>query len=247
MSRKPPLPENSGYGITFDRFSALITPRELDKIELTLSRTMPVEASGTFRVALIQYLRFFYDKSVSVSDAMFDRAALTKELRKAARLCRQLEASADRIWRSRDPAVFPFHARFGAISAPSEFAEWQPPHPSGVPFVVMLSEFARAASREADKLDKDKGGPRQATPFDELLVALVRAHRKLASPERDLFRFVVAVTDLIREIEGKLPSAEFKLPKKTETERPLRDRLRKILRLPEFRELTKNPDSESPG
>jgi hypothetical protein len=234
MSQKPPLPDNSGYGVTFEYFSALITPRELDQVELRLSETMQSETSATFRISLIQYLWFFYNKSVPVSGAMFDRAALTKELRNSARLAKQLEASADRIWRSRDHEILALQSRFLAISAPSESNEWRPMHPSGVPFVDMLSEFARAASREADKLDKDKGGPRPASPFDELLVALVRAHRKLSSPEKDLFRFVVAVTDLIRKIEGKLPSAKFKLPKKTETERPLRDRLRNISRLPEF-------------
>jgi hypothetical protein len=247
MSRKPPLPDNYGYGVTFEHFSALITPRELEKIELTLSETMPSETSATFRGALIQYLWFFYGKSVPVSAAMFDRAALTREFRKAARLAKQLEASADRIWRSRDPEIFHFQSRFVGISAPPESDEWQPMHPSGVLFVDMLSEFARAASREADKLDKDKGGRRPFTPFDELLIALVRAQTKLASPGNDLFRFVVAVADLLREIQGKLPSAKFKIPKKTAAERNVRDRLRSILRLPEFAGPTNNPSPELQG
>lgn len=244
MARKPLPPDDFAYGVSFERFSKLIRPR-LSKIDAVL------KISDINKIALIQVLWFFYSKSVDISAAMFDRVTLMNELRNAASLSRNLETSADKIWRSRDTAIFGFRSRFGGISVSSVDDRWpvygtaaavpvQPMHPSGVPFVDMLRQFSRDANREADKLYKARaGGPHPMAALDELLIGLVRFHRKVASREgpltyanrkeqQDLFRFVAAVLDLLRQIEPHLRT-KFKLPKNTENDRPLRDRLNNIM------------------
>jgi hypothetical protein len=173
---------------------------------------------------------------------MIRLGALKEELRKAAGLAKRLEASADLIWRSRESTIFDFQARFGPISESLPASgKWKPMHPSGVPFIQVLSEFARAADEHANKL-RDRGGKNTATAFGDLAIWLDMYLRELkhdksrtpasddpgvldfrfvaapgvdmlrVSPNADFFKLTASVVDLLRVIEKRLPAANFKLP-----------------------------------
>jgi hypothetical protein len=217
-------PGDPGHGvIACEHFAALIPKRGLKKIEETIGITPPSEG---FRRSLIKGLWVFYRNSPRRADVMFSRAALKKELQRAADLADKLETSAACIWRSRDPAIFDPLERFGAM-----FQEWQPSHPSGVAWIGLLHEFECTTRLLADTLADDRGGPRAATAFDDLATWLKVYHRQLttdrnpATPPADFFQFMASVVDVLRTIEHRLPAAKFRLPP---NDRALRERLRRL-------------------
>jgi hypothetical protein len=92
--------------VQFDRFSTLIPPKELGKIEGTLSLKPP---NDNFRAVLIPILYRFYIRALS-ADAMVSRKALQADLQKASSLTVELETLMTRIWRSREPTIVPLLA-----------------------------------------------------------------------------------------------------------------------------------------
>jgi hypothetical protein len=154
--------------VPFDRFSTLIPPNELKKIEATLSLAAP---NSAFRELLLPLLWRFYVRALS-GDEMASRKALREELQEAAKLADQLEILATRIWRSSDPAIIDLLAPFGAM-----FQEWQLWHPSGIAWIGLLRDFGLTTKLLADTLTKDAGGPRPALAFNLLMLELAEWHR----------------------------------------------------------------------
>ena len=219
-------PDDLGHGLTTEQFSALVSRKALDKVEATLGITSP---SDGFRRSLTTILWRFYLNSLPEAELIFSRTALKKELRRASRHAEKLQASAARIWRSRDAAVIDLLQPFGAM-----WQAWQSSKPmrrSGVAWVALLEEFGHTTRCLAETLPDDLGGPRPAVPFDELAIGLAdyhrayhRAHHRTAS-DATYFRFVASVVDVLRKVEKQLPAAKFKLPP---NDNALRKRLRRL-------------------
>ena len=104
-------------------------------------------------------------------------------------------------------------------------------HPSGVAWIAALDEFANRTLLLADTLADDRGGPRRARSFDELLLALAEYYTVLARDrqqqivEKQFVDFVAAVTELVRRVGKQRPAASIKVPP---SEKALRERLRRL-------------------
>ena len=218
------LPEVLSDGYTFDAFSELIQRQDLNRLEKILGISSP---SDGFREWLIPvFWRFYCNSEPRVWNS---RALLKNELRNAARLATKLKECSDLLWRSPELSV---------IENLHDLVAWQdwqlsgPMHKSGVPWIALLDEFANRAIWLAQALPNDKGGPRQAIAFDELLVGLADYYRAWARKydqqlnEDQFFQFAEAVTDTLRKVRPQLPdAASLRLP-------PAKGALRKrLLRL----------------
>jgi hypothetical protein len=206
------LPDDPGLGVTREKFAKLIRAEDLRKIEVALELPTPTEG---FRDRLISVLWAFYINNLPKAKVKVSRAALKKELRLAAKLSRDLEESAARIWSFGDCTV---------VTELSEFGEWhawqssRPMHPSGIAWVALLDEFATRTSWLADALPDDGGGPRQAQAFDHLLISLSDYYRSLMRDSQqsiegpDYFRFAAAVKDMLLGMSKHLPNLNNGVP-----------------------------------
>ena len=211
-------PDDPGHGVTFDRFTEIVSSAWLEKVERTLGFEGP---NDDFRRSLVRLFWHFYRNSLPEGGVKFYRDDLKKELQRAAGLAEKLEVSAARIWQSQDPAIFDLLRPLAAMAQ-----EPNPPHPSGVAWIGWLRAFASTTKLLADTLLDDPGGPRPAIPFDELAICLVpycRGPDGTPPSEARYFAFVASVVDFLRTIEKRLPAAKFRLPV---TDRALRQRLR---------------------
>jgi hypothetical protein len=218
------LPEALGNGLTFDAFSAAIQKHGLQKVENVLSFPSP---SDGFQDSLIRVLwRLCCNSGQHVWNS---RAVLKEELKKSSRLATELKLSANLLWQSREPAV---------VKSFSGFVGWQPwqspcpMHPSGIPWVALLDEFAKRTEHLLNKLPDDRGGPRAELAFDDFLIALADYYRALlrkrnvAPDDKQFVEFAEVTTDTLRKVRAQLPGADFlRLP-------PTKEALRKrLLRL----------------
>ena len=205
-------PDDPGHGVTPEQFARLFPAERLKKIETALK--LPALGEG-FRQSLISFFWVFYIDSLPRAKIKVSRKALKKELRRAAKLSRDLEESAARIWSSGERSV---------VTELGEFVEWQawqssrPMHRSGIGFVGALDEFATRTGRLADELPNDVGGYPPAKSFDDLTKGLAMYYRELSKNEPTtsandpFFRLMTEVVDVLREVESKLPAAQFRLP-----------------------------------
>jgi hypothetical protein len=207
-------PPGPGHGITRERFAALIRISDFTKIEAALEFSAPSE---DFRQSLTSSFWAFYINSLPEAAIKVSRSARKKALRRAAKLSSELTELAARIWESGDCAVVTALSEFVQVSIPSQFV--RPLHRSGVGFVDVLNEFALTTGQLADKLPDDAGGTRHAMAFDNLTRELSGhycAHSKIeaapTSSKEPFFWFVAAVVEVLREVEKKLPAANFRLP-----------------------------------
>ena len=199
------LPAAASNDFAFDAFSDLILRQPLDMIENVLAIASPCDG---FRDWLIKVLwRFYCNNGPRVWNS---RAVLKKALRESAQLATDLTKSAHLLWQSREPAVIK------SLSGLVEWQGWQssrPMHKSGIAWIALLDEFAKRTNRLAGKLTADKGGPRQAIAFDELLVGLAIYYRTWAREydqqlnDDQYFQFAEAVTDTLRQVRLQLPDA----------------------------------------
>ena len=218
------LPEALSNGLTFDTFSAAIQKHGLQKVENVLSFPSP---SDGFQYWLIRVLwRLYCNSGQHVWNS---RAVLKEELKKSSRLATELKLSANLLWQSRERAVRK------SLSGLVEWQTWQssrPMHPSGIPWVALLDEFAERTKNLVNKMPDDRGGPRDAIAFDEFLVGLGGYYRTLvrernqALDTNQFVEFAWAATDTLRKVCAQLPGADvLRLP-------PSKEALRKrLLRL----------------
>jgi hypothetical protein len=217
--------DSQGQGVGFDKFSALIRGKRIDKIEKALGMVSPCEG---FRDWFIKFLWHFYRNTLPEARVKSSRTALKKQLRTSARLAARLQDSAELLWKSGEPSVGEILLDF-AMYQPWQSS--QPMHRSGIGLIALLDEFAKRTTLLASTLPDDKGGPRRAMAFDELLIGLGDYYRTLThyrnqpTCERQFVEFSALVTDVLRAVENKLPAAAFKLPP---TDKALRQRMRRV-------------------
>jgi hypothetical protein len=207
------VPGDSVHGISSEDFAKLIPAEQFEKLEKLLGVESP---SGGFRRSLSKSLWGFYCNAAPCAESKISRAALLRKLRKAAARAGELESLAGELLASENPIVL------------RELEDLVPPgldpylaglsHQSGSAFVGTLHAFALKAQLLAQTLPPDPGGPREAMPFDRLVICLGRHYRLLTGEEPlvttqgRFFRFISAVTDTLRGMESRLPAAHFKLP-----------------------------------
>jgi hypothetical protein len=232
--------DSQGQGVGFEKFSALIRGKSIDKIEKTLGMVSPCEG---FRDWFIKFLWHFYRNTLPEARVKSSRTALKKELRTSARRAARLRESAELLWKSGEPSVGEILLDF-AMYQPWQSS--QPIHPSGIGWIALLDEFKKRTTELARTLSDDKGGPRRAVAFDELLIGLAAYYRTLTrdrnqpTSERQFFEFSALVTDVLRAVENKLPAAAFKLPP---TDKALLQRMRRVTAQTSARStVTKPPD-----
>jgi hypothetical protein len=182
-------------GITRERFAELVRASDgLAKIEATLPLPSPSEG---FRDWLLKELWHFYQNTEDTAGN--SRAILKKELRQAVRLATELRLSASHLSQSREAAT--------ALGDFVEWQSWQPMHPSGIPLIGLLDEFAKRIGLFVDRLSDDQGGTRPKKAFDDLLTSLGQYYRasihESGRPIEDphFFKFAAAVTDMLRDLK----------------------------------------------
>ena len=209
----------------FDFFSALVRKQRLDKIEKTLE--IPTPSDG-FRDWLTKVLWRLHCNSQPDARVRSSRTTLKRVLQDSAKRADELKLFAEQIWTSGELSV---------IDVLRDFTQWQdwqssqPMHPSGVAWIGALDEFANRTRLLADTLAADAGGPRRSVAFDDLLVVLANYYetlmqqRKQPISEKQFFDFTAAMTDLVRNVVKRRPSAIIKLPP---NDKALRERLRRV-------------------
>jgi hypothetical protein len=156
------------------------------------------------------------------------RASLKQELAEAAKLAERLVATADRIWRSGDPAVHRLLADLARIEPPGDGL---PVHPLRPGFVAFLDQFWRQTQLLATSLNDDSGGRRSTNAFSALVMALAGMYRQLtgedpkASKRDPFFQFVAGVTKMLEAAGEQIPAAKLDLPP---TSSALLERLRRL-------------------
>jgi hypothetical protein len=218
-------PDDPGHGVTREQFAKLFPAKSLTKIEEAIQ--LSLRPSEGFRQSVISFLWAFYNNSLpKVVEIKVSRAALKKELKRAAKLSMDLEESAHRLWLSGDRTVITELSEFVSVSLPSQsivddryprLRRSSPMHRSGIGFVDVLDKFANRTGRLAAELPKDPGGRRPKEAFDNLRVGLEDYHGQLASngrldSEDHFHQFMAAVIDELDRVKDKLPSAPFGLP-----------------------------------
>jgi hypothetical protein len=206
-------PDDPGHGVTREQFAKLIPAKGLTKIEDVLKLPSPSEGC---RNSLIQLFWAFYINSLPEAQIKVSRKALKKELKRVAKLSRDLEKSAAHLWSSGDRTVVTELSEFVSISLPSQ--SMRPMHQSGIGFVDTLNEFTLKIERLVAVIPDDKGGNRSAKPFDELTIGLAGyysfySNKEATTSSKDpFFGLMAAVVDVLCKVESKLPSATFDLP-----------------------------------
>jgi hypothetical protein len=164
-------------------------------------------------IRLASFLWSFYCNSLREAEIKVSRAVLLRKLRKAAERAEELEKLAEELWASEDAIVIRELGEFVRVGLDSQSS--RPHHRSGVPFVGVLSAFARKTRWLAQALPSDPGGPRYGLTGEEPLV----------TTQRRFFHFICAVMDALRTMKKRLPAARFRLPK---SDRALSMRLQRL-------------------
>jgi hypothetical protein len=209
QARKIIIPGAPSQSLAFEEFSTLIATEDLEKLAKILG------VAPRFRDSLARLIWSFYRNSLSGAEIKISRAVLVRKLGRAAERAEELEKLAEELWASEDPIVLRELAEFVPVGLdlPSSRS-----HRSGVAFVGVLSAFALKIQWLAQTLPDDPGGPRRAMPFDRLVIGLGECYRGLTGEEPAVttkgrfFRFVSDVTDVLRKLQKRLPSADFNLP-----------------------------------
>ena len=161
----------------------------------------------------------YYDEACVLQVAeRRSRATVKAEIAKAADLADRLSNALRSVWTSRDPAVHDWLEPVVATRLGS--GDGIPTHPLDPALLRSIHELWRRLALLDQALPNDAGGPRPAVAFSDLVRALARIYCDAAGTEiapistKDrFFRYVGAVTDLLRSVSVQFPTAKFDLPR----------------------------------